>query len=381
MKILITGSNGFIGKNLSMHLNEYKEHTIFYFKRGDSIDRLNSYINDIDFIFHLAGENKPLNNNSFQSGNVDLTKSLCDFIVHAGKSIPIVFSSTRHANFEEKDPSDLITSYAKSKLSAEDILQSYSKKTRASIYIYRLPGVFGKWSKPNYNSVVATFCYNIANELPLQINDNNKTVSLVYIDDLIKSFISLLSNKSDSFQFETVTPEYSISLSKLANTISDFALMRNNNLISNVGVGLIRALYSTYISYLPKNSFSYKIPFVEDTRGIFSEFLKTNNAGQISFFTAHPGVTRGEHYHHSKVEKFLVINGNALFNFRNILTDETYEILTEAKTPQVVETIPGWAHNIKNIGTEDLIVILWANELFNKDVPDTFHSMVKKIES
>jgi UDP-2-acetamido-2,6-beta-L-arabino-hexul-4-ose reductase len=234
--------------------------------------------------------------------------------------------------------------------------------------------VFGKWCKPNYNSVVATFCYNIARGLPIQIHDPQAPLTLVYIDDVIERFIQLMDGAeaaTDIDGFSTVTPQYTIMVGEVANLIMRFKQSRETLLIERVGNGLVRALYATYVSYLPKEAFTYPVPQHSDTRGVFVEMLKTPDCGQFSFFSAHPGVTRGEHYHHSKTEKFLVIKGSARFGFRHVMTNETYEVFTSGEKPHVVETIPGWVHDITNIGEEEMLVMLWANENFDLDRPDT----------
>jgi UDP-2-acetamido-2,6-beta-L-arabino-hexul-4-ose reductase len=241
--------------------------------------------------------------------------------------------------------------------------------------------VFGKWCKPNYNSAVATFCYNTINDLPISINDPSALINLVYIDDVVNEFISVIK-KVEQGNFEPVqktvevNPVYQITVGNLIDQLALFKESKSTSIIERVGVDLTRALYSTYISYFSTEQFSYPLIKHEDPRGVFVEMLKTKDSGQFSFFSAHPGITRGGHYHHSKNEKFLVVKGNAKFGFRHIETDEYYELLTSGAEPLVVETVPGWSHDIKNIGDDEMFVMLWANETFDPENPDTIHHKV-----
>jgi UDP-2-acetamido-2,6-beta-L-arabino-hexul-4-ose reductase len=261
--------------------------------------------------------------------------------------------------------------YGQSKRGAEQALEELVSETGNPVVIYRLPNVFGKWCKPNYNSVVATFCYNITHKLPIQINDPSTQLHLVYVDDVVSEFLRALESMEERLRWGEVMPVYSIALGELATQIQNFNNCRSTLITERVGSGLVRALYATYVSYLPPSEFSYDLPRYEDERGVFSEMLKTPDCGQFSFFTAHPGITRGGHYHHSKTEKFLVIKGLARFGFRNVVTNETYEIFTSGDVSQVVETVPGWTHDITNVGEDELVVMLWANEIFDRAHPDT----------
>ncbi|MDG1096981.1 MAG: NAD-dependent epimerase/dehydratase family protein [Methylophilaceae bacterium] len=367
MSVLVTGANGFIGKNLIIHLNEKGIKSI-PFTRGMSFSGLSSLLGSVDFIFHLAGVNRPKNDLEFIQGNKEVTEQLCDLIRQSGRSIPILYTSTIQAEFN--------TFYGRSKLAAEDVLLDYGRDTKSPVYIYRLPNTFGKWSRPNYNSVVATFCHSIANDIPINVNDANRLINLVYIDDLIKDFIRLLDEQPSGILRPEILPLYTISIGGLAECIKSFKTSRLSLLAERVGVGLERALYATYLSFISPDNFSYPIPSHSDSRGRFVEMLKTKDSGQFSFFTAHPGVTRGGHYHHSKNEKFLVVQGKSRFCFRNILTNESYEIFTDAEFPQIVETVPGWAHDITNIGDNEMIVLIWANEIFDCKTPDTISHKV-----
>ena len=246
------------------------------------------------------------------------------------------------------------------------------EKTGNPVYVFRLPNVFGKWCKPNYNSAVATFCHNIAFGLPIKINDSSALINLVYVDDVINRFVSIMDGALVKEVYCDINPVYEVTVGSLAEKIHGFKASRNTLVTERVGTGLDRALHSTYLSYLPPKDFSYGLVKHGDARGVFVEMLKTKDSGQFSYFSAHPGVTRGGHYHHSKTEKFLVLKGEALFKFRHIMTDEFYELKTSGQEPTVVETVPGWTHDITNIGEDEMFVMLWANEIFDREHPDTF---------
>jgi UDP-2-acetamido-2,6-beta-L-arabino-hexul-4-ose reductase len=365
VNILVTGADGFIGKNLVTHLNESDKFSVMSFTREDSISSLFNLVEKASAVIHLAGENRPIDVSKLSTVNINLTKTLCEAIRATGRKISLILSSSIQA--EINNP------YGKSKREAEDIVKQLAKEIGNSVYIYRLPNVFGKWCKPNYNSVVATFCYNIANNLPIHISDGSKNLKLVYVDDIVSDFISVIQRKAPGFSMITIEPEYSITLKKLADQINLFKNSRKKLITERVGSGLVRALYSTYLSYISPDQFAYGLSKNKDERGEFVEILKTKDSGQFSYFTAHPGAIRGGHYHHSKTEKFVVIKGSAKFSFKHIITNEQYEILTSGEIPQVVETAPGWAHNIQNVGENEMIVMLWANEIFNSKHPDTIN--------
>lgn len=362
MRVLITGANGFIGKNLAVHLRERQIESVSY-TRESSPDDLAEKIADVDFVFHLAGVNRPQNPREFEVVNKGVTEHLCEAIRASGRRIPVVYTSSIQA--------ELDNAYGHSKLGAEQVLEALARDTGSPVWLYRLPNVFGKWSRPNYNSAVATFCHNIANGLPIQINDPDAEVRLVYVDDVIVDFLRRLAEPASGVMRPEVRPVYIVTVGELARQIEAFRAGRETMVTEAVGTGLARALYSTYLSFLRPNQFSYQLIAHSDPRGRFVEMLKTRDAGQFSFFTAHPGVTRGGHYHHTKNEKFLVIQGRARFGFRHIVTGETYELFTEGGKPEVVETVPGWSHDITNIGSDEMIVMLWANELFDRQKPDT----------
>ena len=368
MKVLVTGSNGFIGKNLIVRLGELEGYEAIAFNRTYSLTDLKTRIDECDAIVHLAGVNRPNDIKEFAEGNVDLTAHVCEMIAATGRKIPLIVSSSTQASFTNP--------YGKSKKMAEAVCENFFSATGSPTSIFRLPGVFGKWCKPNYNSVVATFCHNIANHLPIQVNDPSALVHLVYVDDVVSAFIEALCSMAPGFTFGEVKPVYEIALGDLASQIEGFQNCRNSLVLEQVGTGLVRALYATYVSYLPPSEFAYDLPKHGDERGIFVEMLKTKDSGQFSFFTAHPGITRGGHYHHTKTEKFLVIKGEARFGFRNILTNERYELTTFGDKPRVVETVPGWTHDITNIGKDEMVVMLWANEIFDRAHPDTVAAKV-----
>jgi UDP-2-acetamido-2,6-beta-L-arabino-hexul-4-ose reductase len=364
MKVLVTGSNGFIGNNLRVHLSERKDIEVVTFSRDDDLGSLVSKLDGVDFVFHLAGVNRPKNVEEFTLGNADLTSALCQAIAQKKRPIHVFYASSVQAGLDNP--------YGQSKQAAEQVLMDFSAQSGTPVYLFRLPNVFGKWCKPNYNSAVATFCYNVAHDLPIQINDASAKVRLVYVDDVVKHFMSIMDGALVESGFSDVNPVYEVTVGDLAKKIQLLKDSRQSLLTEPVGTGFDRALHSTYLSYLEPEQFSYKLVKNEDTRGVFVEMLKTKDSGQFSYFTAHPGVTRGGHYHHTKTEKFLVMKGNALFKFRHVLTDEIYEIKTLGDVPQVVETVPGWTHDITNIGEDEMVVMLWANEIFDHENPDTY---------
>lgn len=363
MLILVTGAHGFIGKNLIIQLAEMN-FSILSFGRNDDPSTLPQLIEQADALVHLAAENRPRDEADFELVNFGLTQNLCDIIRGSRKQIPIIFASSIHAANGSQ--------YGLSKLKAEEALQKLSQEVDVPLYIYRLPNIFGKWCKPNYNSVVATFCYNIAHGLPITIDEETAQLSLTHVDDLVSEFVRILNSKHlPGPQFLSVSPIYSVTLKELAEQIRAFEKSRKTLVIEDVGLGLPRALYATYLSYLDTSQFSYTIPVYADKRGVFVEMLKTSSSGQFSFFTIVPGVTRGQHYHHSKSEKFFVVEGHARFRFRNIITDQFLELYASGDKVTVVESIPGWSHNVTNVGESKLICMVWANEMFDRDKPDT----------
>ena len=366
-RILVTGANGFIGKNLIVRLNELSNITVSTFVRGDEMVRLPELVAKVDAVVHLAGENRPADESAFFHVNAGLTSALCDAIrqewVRTERHVPLVLASSTQAELDNP--------YGRSKLASEQAAFALVQATGNPCVVFRLPGVFGKWCRPNYNSVVATFCHNFARNLPIQINNPNASVKLVYVDDAVNALLNVLEAPRPGYSQAAVEQEYIITLGELAAQIRAFADCRSTLMSERVGNGLVRALYATYVSYLPKEKFSYEVQQHADPRGVFVEMLKTPDSGQFSYFTAYPGITRGGHYHHTKTEKFLVIKGEALFRFRHLLTEELVELRTSGTTPQVVDTIPGWTHDITNVGDDEMVVMLWANENFDRQKPDT----------
>lgn len=373
MKVLVTGANGFVGKNLQLHLAERTDVEVVHFTRNNALAELPALLQGVDFVFHLAGVNRPQDLQEFSTGNADLTQTLCQAVcaeaASSGKTLPLIYTSSTQAGRDNP--------YGKSKHAAEDVLRAVARSDQMPVHIFRLPNVFGKWCKPNYNSAVATFCHNIAHGLPIQVNDPTATVTLVHVDDVVQRFVQLMDGADvavDADGFSTVAPQFTTTVGELAQQIQLFKDSRATLLTERVGAGLVRALYATYVSYLPVEAFAYTVPQHGDPRGVFVEMLKTPDCGQFSYFTAHPGITRGGHYHHSKTEKFLVIKGQARFKFRHMNTGQTHELLTSGDKAEIVETVPGWTHDITNVGSDEMVVMLWANEVFDRARPDTFAS-------
>ena len=364
MNVLVTGSNGFIAKNLIQFLSEKSDINILTYNRNSNADDLEQAVLSADWIVHLAGVNRPLDDQEFIEGNISLTQSIADILKQANKTTPIILSSSIQA--------DRNNAYGQSKLGGEQVLLELQQAQGNPVYICRLANVFGKWSRPNYNSAVATFCHNVVNDLPIQINDPDALIRLVYVDDVVDTFWRILEGGFIPEQQLAIVPEYQISVGDLADMLYGFKASRSSLITAPVGTGLTRALYSTYLSFLEPSQFEYTVPMHGDERGVFVEMLKTTDAGQFSYFTAHPGITRGGHYHHKKTEKFLVITGKALFKFKHIITGEYYELETSGEEARIVETVPGWTHDITNIGDKEIVVMLWANEIFDREKPDTY---------
>jgi len=364
MKIVVTGAGGFIGKNLAVRLAERQSDEMLPVTRETTTEQLREVLGAADCVIHLAGANRPPEISDFQRSNTEFTKTLCEILQSTGRNTPIAFASSIQA--------ELDNAYGASKFEAEKALDAYARQGSAGVGIFRLPNVFGKWCRPNYNSVVATFCHNIARGIPLRIDDPTVALKLAYVDDVCEALLKFADSPGSGRQFLDVQPTYNISVGELATQIRAFQGVRESLFTEPVGRGLVRALYSTYMSTLAPDQFSYPLVKHGDHRGVFVEMLKTKDCGQFSYFTAHPGVTRGGHYHHTKSEKFLVLQGHAHFKFRHVATGGTHTIDTSGEAPQIVETIPGWAHDISNVGTDLLVVMLWANEVFDRDKPDTY---------
>lgn len=362
MNIIVTGAKGFIGKNLCLMLRERGYNQVIEVGRDTSRDELIRYLADADFVYHLAGSNRPKDNVEYQEDNVDFTKFIVEQLKKNSRKPALMFSSSSQATQANE--------YGKSKVAAELLIEQYSRDTGANHYIFRFPNVFGKWCRPNYNSFVATFCHNVLNDIDLVVHDSGAPVTLVYIDDVCAKLISLLDNYVPKGLVK-VQPIYPTTVGFVADLLRAFSKKKLELKVERVGDGLERALYSTFLSYMKPEQFCYEIPKHNDERGSFCEMLKTQDSGQVSFFTAYPGVTRGGHYHHSKNEKFLVIKGKARFKFKHVILGSEYEIITDESNLKVVETAPGWSHDITNIGDNELVVMLWANEVFDIEKPDT----------
>ncbi|MFL6601419.1 MAG: UDP-2-acetamido-2,6-beta-L-arabino-hexul-4-ose reductase [Steroidobacteraceae bacterium] len=363
MRIVVTGADGFIGSNLRMRLRELGHSEVVGITRNTTPPEFEAALAAADFVFHLAGVNRPKEEREFVTGNVEVTERLCAALMASGRRAAVAYASSTQATLEN--------AYGRSKHAAEEVLLKYGRDSGAPVHLLRLTNVFGKWCRPYYNSVVATFCEQASRGLPITVNDPAASLRLVYVDDVVETFLSLLRVTDARVGYIEVTPVYATTVGEVAQTLRAIADSRNSLVIPRVGAGLTRALYSTYISYLRPEAFAYTVPLHADPRGVFVEMLKTPDCGQLSYFTAPAGVTRGEHYHHSKTEKFLIVRGTARFQFRQLNTGQTHELIVRGGEGSIVETVPGWVHNITNVGDDELLVMLWANEVFDRARPDT----------
>jgi len=369
LKVLITGSKGFIGKNLISTLERAKGVEILPYDIDTNPASLDIYTKECDFVFHLAGVNRPNEQFEFIEGNFGLTLTLLDALKKYNNICPVVISSSTQAVLDNL--------YGKSKKAGEDLLFAYAKETGAKVLIYRLPNVFGKWCRPNYNSAVATFCNNIANDLPITANDRSVVMNLVYIDDVIEELINALNGKENSVgDFCKVPVVYTITLGEIVDLIYSFKRSREDCSIPDMSNEFTKKLYSTYLSYLPKNKFSYKLIMNVDNRGSFTEFIKTSDRGQVSVNISKPGIAKGNHWHHSKNEKFLVVSGRGVIRFRKVGSDEIIEYYVSGDKLEVVDIPAGFTHNIENLSNTDMVTIMWANECFNPEKPDTYYMEV-----
>ena len=368
---LVIGSGGFIGKNLCARLERDDSVNLIRFDKDNTKKQLDLFIKKADFIFHLAGTNRPIEESEFDIGNRGFTEEIISIIEKNKKHTPLLITSSIQAELDNP--------YGKSKKAAEDAVFKYQKKYKSKVYVYRLPNVFGKWCRPNYNSVVATFCNNIANDLPISINDPKTVIKLVYIDEVIDSFIKAFNNKIKPYKdnFCHINKVYNISLQELVDKLEVFKNSRDSLVVPNFVKDFDRYLYATYLSYLPKNKFNYKLKTNYDDRGWLTELIKSNHFGQMFVSKTKPGITRGNHWHHTKIEKFFVIDGDAEIKFRDI--NNSKEIISynvSGDDINVIDIPVGYTHSIKNIGDKDLITIFWADEIFNKDQPDTYYDDV-----
>lgn len=366
MKILITGSKGFVGKNLIAELKNRGYNSIYEFDKDTDKSLLDEFTKDCEFVFHLAGVNRPQNEEEFMQGNFGFTSELLNLLKKHNNKAPILITSSIQAKLDNP--------YGKSKKAGEDLVFSFGKENGNKTLVYRLPNLFGKWCRPNYNSVIATFCYNIANDLPIKVNDPNVVLTLAYIDDVVEEFINALEDRENRVgEFCGVTKTYTASLGQIAELIYSFKKSREERTIPNMSDEFTKKLYSTYLSYLPKDKFSYELKMNVDNRGSFTEFIKTLDRGQISVNISKPGITKGNHWHHTKNEKFLVVSGKGVIRFRRIDSDEVIEYYVSGDKLEVVDIPPGYTHNIENLGDTDMVTIMWANEPFDKEKPDTYY--------
>ncbi|MDD3106283.1 MAG: capsular polysaccharide biosynthesis protein CapF [Bacilli bacterium] len=364
MKILVTGAKGFIGKNLIAELKNQKYLDIYEYDMDSTPEELGHYSMDCDFVFHLAGVNRPKEQKEFLEGNFGFTSVLLDNLKRFENKSPIMLASSIQALLDNP--------YGISKKAGEDLLFSYSNETSVKVLVYRFPNVFGKWCRPNYNSAVATFSYNIANDLPIIINDRNVVMNLIYIDDLVNELINALKdheNRKDAFCY--VEPVHTVKLGEIVDLLYSFKESRNNRSIPNTLDPFTKKLYANYISYLPTDQFSYDLKMNIDHRGSFTEFLKTPDRGQVSINISKPGIVKGNHWHHTKNEKFLVVSGKGVIRFRKIDEQNIIKYYVSDDRLQVVDIPPGYTHNIENLGDTDMVTVMWANETFDPDKPDT----------
>ena len=369
MKILVTGAKGFVGKNLVAELKNRSYNEIYECDINTTDEQLSEYTKNCEFVFHLAGVNRPEKEEDFMKGNFGFTSILLDKLKQNNNKSPILITSSIQAELDNP--------YGKSKKAGEELMFKYSKETGAKVYVYRLTNLFGKWSRPNYNSVVATFCNNIAHNLPIKINDPEVTLNLAYIDDVLNEFINAMNGKAslkENYGYIPIT--HTVKLGKIAELINKFKKSRDNLQIPNMKNDFEKKLYSTYLSYLPENEFSYPVKMNIDNRGSFTELFKTEERGQVSVNISKPGIVKGNHWHHTKNEKFVVVSGKGIIRFRKIDSDEVIEYKVSGEKIEVVDIPCGYTHNIENVGNTDMVTIMWANEIFNPEKPDTYYMEV-----
>lgn len=364
MTIVVTGANGFIGKNLVADLTAKGEQPIIRVTRETTENQLVQALKQATFVFHLAGVNRPLNENEFMEGNRDFTSKIVATLKQYNANCPVLITSSTQV---ERD-----NAYGESKRAGEEIIRRYAEETGAQVYIYRLPNVFGKWGKPNYNSAVATFCYNVGHDLPITVNDRSVKINLVYIDDVITEFEAAMDGKANWVNELCEIPQvHTKQLGEIVDLIYSFKNSREERSIPTMTDPFIKALYSTYLSYLPTDKFSYPLKMNVDHRGSFTEFIRTADRGQVSINVSKPGITKGNHWHHTKNEKFLVVSGHGVIRFRKIDTDEVIEYFVSDKNMEVIDIPVGYTHNIENLGDVDMVTVMWVNEMFNPEQPDT----------
>ena len=381
MKVLITGAKGFVGKNLVAELKNIRDGKDKSFPLNSDIEiceydidteksLLDEYCKDCDFVFNLAGVNRPEKEEDFMNGNFGFASTLLNTLKKYNNTCPVMLSSSTQASLDNP--------YGKSKKAGEDLFFNYGKETGAKVLVYRFPNVFGKWCRPNYNSAVATFCNNIANDLPITVNDRSHEMTLVYIDDVVTELINALCGaETKDGNFSRVPVEHHITLGEIVDLLYSFKASRETKQVPNVTEGSFsKKLYSTYLSYLPTDAFSYPLKMNIDERGSFTEILRTVNNGQFSVNISKPGITKGQHWHHTKNEKFLVVSGTGVIRFRKIDEDKVYEYFVSGDKLEVVDIPTGYTHNIENLGDTDMVTFMWCNECFNPNKPDTFFEVV-----
>lgn len=364
MRILVTGAKGFIGKNLVTTLRATNLHTIFEYDVETPPEKLSEFCQQAEFVFHLAGVNRPQDPSEFMKGNFGFTSILLEQLKIFGNKAPVMVSSSIQATLDNP--------YGQSKKAGEDLMFAYSKETNAKVLVYRFTNVFGKWSRPNYNTVVATFCHNIAWDIPITINDRSTQLNLIYIDDLVDEMINALKGQEHrSGDYCTVPVNHQVTLGLIADLLYSFKESRTNKMIVNLADPFTKKLYSTYLSFLPDDQFKYPLKMNVDYRGSFTEFAKSTDRGQVSVNVSKPGITKGNHWHHTKCEKFLVVSGQGIIRFRKIDDEKVIEYRVSGEVFEVLDIPPGYTHNIENIGATDLITIMWANETYDPQHPDT----------
>lgn len=370
MKILVTGAKGFIGRNLMVHLQQNSAYEVWGFDQENSLAELEVWLAQAEFIFHLAGVNRPQTEDEFQTGNVDLTAHICDSLQAQGKATPLLLSSSIQADRDNP--------YGQSKRLAEQVVTRYAEQSGAAVFIYRLTNVFGKWCRPNYNSVVATFCHNIAHDLPITISNRANEIELIHVDDVIRAFMVELAAETGPKQvsYREAGPTRRISLGELADLLHAFHQSRQNLYVPNFAAPFVHKLYSTYLSYLAIDNFAYNLEQRCDPRGCLAEFVKLPAFGQIFVSRTVPGITRGHHYHHVKTEKFLVLEGEAVIRFRHIENAQVIEYQVSGEDFRVVDIPPGYTHSIENVGEGELVTLFWASEIFDREKPDTVYEQV-----
>ena len=369
--VLVTGSEGFIGKNLVERLKRLSDLQLLCYDIGINEGKLENFLHDSDVVYHLAGVNRPPDPSEHGKVNAGLTASIVQHLHNVKRHPLLVLASSTQAVLDNP--------YGKSKLTAEETVTDFAQATGAPVRIFRFPGVFGKWCRPNYNSVVATFCHNVAHGLPISVSDPAKELRLVYVDDVVLAFTGLLSEESPrpGCEMLSVLPEYSTTLAALVDKITAFKSIRETLRLPDESDRFTRALHSTYLSYLPKDNFAYPLTQRTDPRGELAELLKSEHFGQLFVSRTRPGITRGNHFHDTKIEKFCVIEGDAVIRFRHVRETEILEYKVSGRDFKVVDIPPGYTHSIENTGQEDLIVLFWSNEVFDPLHPDTTPAEVK----